>query len=417
MLTMPAGWLARAFVTALLVITTIAALRPMISYRAIALGAGPVAVGVVAAAYALLSFAVAVPIGRRVDRFGEVRFLLAGTVVMTLVAGALLGIDTVPGLVAAQAVLGSGHMLCVVALQSLVASDGDQAQRDARFGAFTVVVSFGLIVGPALGGLVGGRGGAGPLQVFAVAVGIALAAVLVAASLWRWPPPRTRAAAPGAGAGARGAAIPTAIRLARLPGMPQAMLASLTVLAGIDILTAYLPAYGESHGIAVGTVGLLLSTQAASSMTARIMMLPLMRLLGRRGLLASSMLSTACALAVLPLAGARTAVLFALMAVGGVGLGLAQPITMSWVAGRAPAGARATALGVRLTANRLGQLLLPAGVGLIAGAAGISAIFVALGVMLAGSATLVLRTAFGDDAPIPRRPRADRVTDRRDPSA
>jgi MFS family permease len=178
--------------------------------------------------------------------------------------------------------------------------------------------------------------------------------------------------------------------------MMQAMLASLTVLASIDILVAYLPAYGELHGIAVGTVGLLLATQSAASLTARVLMLPLIRWFGRRWLLASSMIITASALAVLPLAGADLGVLFLLLACAGLGLGLAQPITMSWVAGRAPRSARATALGVRLTANRLGQLVLPSAVGVVAGAAGVSAIFVALGVLLAASGTVVVRTPFGD---------------------
>jgi predicted MFS family arabinose efflux permease len=131
-------------------------------------------------------------------------------------------------------------------------------------------------------------------------------------------------------------------------------------------------------------------------MTARVFMLPLLRVLGRRWLLASSMVLTASALAILPLAGPDTRILFVLLACAGLGLGVAQPITMSWVAGRAPTGARATALGVRLTANRLGQLLLPSAVGVVAGAAGVSAIFVALGVLLAASGTVVVRTPFGD---------------------
>jgi MFS family permease len=179
--------------------------------------------------------------------------------------------------------------------------------------------------------------------------------------------------------------------------MFQALLASLTVLASIDILVAYLPAFGELHAIPVRTVGLLLATQAAAGMTARALMLPLLRVLGRRWLLASSMITTAASLALVPVAAGSTPVLFGLMACAGVGLGLGQPITMSWVAGRAPRTARATALGVRLTANRLGQVVLPAAVGVVAGAAGVAAIFVALGAMLAASGSLVLRAGFGGE--------------------
>jgi MFS family permease len=391
-------WFGRVLITAILLITAIHAVRPMVSYRAIDLGATPFQLGLVAASYALLSLVAAVPIGRWVDRLGEVRFLVSGALVVALIAAVLVGVTSIAGLIVAQALLGVGQILSVVALQSLVAASVGPAARDARFGVFSVAVSAGLIAGPALAGLVGGRGGAGLAHVFWMSSGVALAGTVSAASLWRWPPRRRRSRPPAGNPPTSGsAAVPTALRLSRLPGMLQAMLASLTVLASIDIVVAYLPAYGELHGIAVGTVGLLLATQSATSMTARVLMVRLLRLLGRRRLLASSMIITASSLAVLPLAGADTTLLYLLMGAAGVGLGLAQPITMSWVAGRAPSGERATALGVRLTANRFGQLVLPAAVGVVAGAAGVSAIFVALGALLATSGTVVLRAPFTED--------------------
>ena len=412
--------------TALLLITAIHAVRPMVSYRAIELGATSYQLGLVAGSYALLSLVVAVPIGRWVDRRGEVRFLVSGAVVVAIVAALLAAITSIAGLVVAQALLGVGQILSVVALQSLVASSGGPAARDARFGVFSVTVSAGLIAGPALGGLIGGRSGADLAQVFWMSCGFGLAGTAAAASLWRWPPrmggsepmrgseprrggsPRQRQDRPAAGGAPMSrsgtAAVPTALRLSRLPGMLQAMLASLTVLASIDIVVAYLPAYGELHGISVGTVGLLLATQSATSMTARVLIVRLLRLLGRRRLLAFSMIITAASLAVLPLAGAHTRLLYLLMGCAGIGLGLAQPITMSWVVGRAPRGQQATALGVRLTANR-GQLVLPAAAGVVAGVAGVPAIFVALSALLATSGTVVIRTPLGDDqVPGPAKP-------------
>jgi MFS family permease len=59
-----------------------------------------------------------------------------------------------------------------------------------------------------------------------------------------------------------------------------------------------------------------------------------------------------------------------LMAVGGFGLGIGQPVTMSWVAALAAPGTRATALSVRLMGNRVGQMAVPVLAGLIAGGAG-----------------------------------------------
>lgn len=54
----------------------------------------------------------------------------------------------------------------------------------------------------------------------------------------------------------------------------------------------------------------------------------------------------------------------------GLGLGVGQPLTMSWLAESAPPGTRGRAMSLRLTGNRLGQVLLPSGLALVASGAG-----------------------------------------------
>jgi MFS family permease len=78
----------------------------------------------------------------------------------------------------------------------------------------------------------------------------------------------------------------------------------------------------------------------------------------------------------------------------GFGLGLGQPLTMSWVATRAPFDIRATAIGVRLSANRLGQFAVPATIGFVAGVAGLTAIFWSLAAMLAVAGFAIVRSPF-----------------------
>jgi predicted MFS family arabinose efflux permease len=59
----------------------------------------------------------------------------------------------------------------------------------------------------------------------------------------------------------------------------------------------------------------------------------------------------------------------------GIGLGFAQPLSMTMVVQLVPEHARASALAVRLTGNRLGQVAAPAVAGLVAGSAGASSVF------------------------------------------
>lgn len=119
-------------------------------------------------------------------------------------------------------------------------------------------------------------------------------------------------------------------------------------------------------------------------------MSPLLGLLGRRALLTTSCLLAGllCAGVALPVS---VPVLAVMLAVLGFCLGVGQPLSMTTVVRAAPDRARSTALALRLTGNRLGQVAAPAAAGLIAGAVGVAAPFALLGVLLVGAAGLGLR--------------------------
>jgi MFS family permease len=396
-------WFPRLLLITFVFQTSIYAIRPMVSYRAIDLGAGVLMIGVVASSYAALSLLAAVTVGRWVDRWGEARFIGGGVVLIASTSLGLIWIESLWVLAASQALMGLGHIMTLVGTQALIANATTGEHRDARFGVFMVVASLGQLAGPAAAGMVAGLGassspGSGAGLVFACAGALLLVALVAAASLqWR----------PGGSGADRGKTddtpvprtLPAVRQVLAVPGMPPAMLASLTVLTSVDILAAYLPVYGESRGMSVEVVGFLLAGRAAASMLSRLLMLPLLRALGRRWLLIASMALPAAALIVLPL-GRSSPVLFALMAVIGFGLGLGQPLTLTWVTQRARPEARGTAIGVRLTGNRLGQLVLPAAVGVVAGATSVVAIFPTLGLLLLTSVGFVLPAPLDErDAP------------------
>jgi MFS family permease len=407
-LALPIGWFPRVLLVNFLLAVTMQGMRPMVSYRALALGATPTDIGLITACFGILSLLIAVPAGRWVDRLGEGAFMAAGTALIAILALVLVTSDSLITLGLVMLGLGAGQIVAAVSIQTLIANGGAPEGRDGRFGTQTVVASFGQFIGPAAAGFVvasaissGQTGVTGvPLGatdgVFALGAITGLCACLVGLTLWRWPPrqhPRHVAAAAGTPRSTE-STLAAVGRVMRVPSIPQAMLASLTVLSCIDILTVYLPVYGEANGIPVETVGLLLAVRGGSSMTARALMLPLMRLLGRRYLLIGSMVVPAIALVVLPLAGPSIGVLAVAVALIGFGLGMCQPLTMTWVATQSPAEIRGTAIGVRLSANRFGQFAIPAIAGLAAGAAGLTLIFWSLGALLAISAAFVTRGAF-----------------------
>jgi MFS family permease len=80
-----------------------------------------------------------------------------------------------------------------------------------------------------------------------------------------------------------------------------------------------------------------------------------------------------------------------LAVVAGFGLGFGQPLSMTIVVQLVPSYARATALAIRLTGNRVGQVAGPAAAGAVAGSGGIRPVFWMLSGTLTASAAAVLR--------------------------
>ncbi|MFI9052826.1 MFS transporter [Streptomyces sp. NPDC053427] len=383
------SWLLRLVLTFSFAQAAVSMARPAVSYRAIALGADGRAVGVITAVYALLPLLVAVPLGRRTDHGRCAPLLVVG---VALISGgcALSGAaGSLPAMAAWSGVMGLGHLCFVIGAQSIVARRSAPQDRDRNFGHFTIGASLGQLIGPVAAGLVvsGREGAMARTSATALLVAGAVAA-LSYASLWRLEG-RTPSA-PGTPARAPGPAV--SVRdILRARGVPAGIFVSLAVLSATDILTAYLPVVGEDRGIAPATIGLLLSLRAAATLACRLVMTPLLALLGRTVLLAATCGAAAllCGALAAPL---PVAALAAVLAVLGFCLGVGQPLSMTTVVEAAPGNARSTALALRLTGNRLGQVVAPAGAGLAAGLAGAAAPFVLLGALLLASALIAARS-------------------------
>jgi MFS family permease len=396
------GWLVRTLVMAVAFATTVWAIRPMASYRAIELGATTAQVGLIAAAYSVLSLVLAIPVGRLTDRLGEGPLVVTGGVLMVGTSLWLLTIDGLVALGVSQALIGVAQLTLALGMQSTLTGAGNPAGRDHRIGALTVFIAIGQILGPALAGWA--ATGHTAVAGFAVAVGSSGVVTVFAISLLlRGPATHERSAQPDRPADPPLQAV---ARIFRIPTVPRALLVSMVILTSNDILVAYLPVYGEARGIAVSSVTMLLTIRAAASIVSRLCMVGLLDLLGRRRVLLWATLLPALAIPGIPLS-ASVGVLAVLLALAGFGQGLGGPLTLSWVAAHTPVDIRATALGLRITGNRFGQMTLPAAVGLLATAAGLGAVFVSTGVMLAAGATLMVSARDGDGSPVAGEPPPD----------
>ncbi|HSE70030.1 MAG TPA: MFS transporter [Nocardioidaceae bacterium] len=373
------------FAHAVLVQAITFVLRPTATYRAVELDVATEWLGALGASFAVVPLLAAVPSGHAADRFGERRVMLAGGLLLVAAAGTfVLAAGSVLGVVLASVVLGLGHLCSVVGQQAMVANRTTPARYDTAFGHYTFATSVGQAVGPGLIVLFGGgRSIPDTSAIFAWAT--ALTVVLLAVTLLL---PATRGSSGGSDP-ARGSMA----GLVRTPGLLRALLVSCVVLAAVDITLVYLPALGAERGIAAGTVGILLAVRAAASMTTRLFLGRLVGWAGRRTVLLVSIGGSAVglALAAVPM---PTWLLALVVVLAGLGLGAGQPLTMSWLAETAPPGLRGRAMSLRLTGNRLGQVVIPSVAGIVAvgtGAGGVL-LLTAAGLAAVGVAARRLHT-------------------------
>jgi MFS family permease len=315
----------------------------------------------------------ALPSGQLADRFGERVVMIAGgtLTLVSALAFSLLG-GTVQGLLLASVLLGTGHLGSVVAQQALVANRTARRDYDKAFGRYTFAASTGQAVGPGLIVLFGGAATIPDTKAIfwwtvALSVFLLASAVLL---------PRS-GTDHVAGHGTRGGVR----ELLRRPGLVRALSISCIVLAAVDISLVYLPVLGTEAGISAGVVGTLLALRAAASMVSRFFLGQLSSAVGRGRLLTGSIALSALTMALVP-APVHVLVLGVVVIGLGLGLGVGQPLTMSWLAEQTPPGLRGRAMSLRLTGNRLGQVLVPTAAGVVAAGAG------AAGVLLATSGAL-----------------------------
>ncbi|MEX3565674.1 MFS transporter [Micrococcus endophyticus] len=382
--------------------------RPVTSYRLLALDAPEAAVGWATAAYALLPLLGALWMGRATDRLpSAVPLVAAGALTMGAGGAGLALATSAPAVYATSAVLGVGHLAFTIAGQAAIARRAGPGLLDAGFGWFTAAFSVGQMAGPLLAGPLLADGATVEATGLAlwVSAGIAAAGilpVLLVPGARPRPGERGGAVEPGAGPGdaaetahasaprggetadaaappgeattpepaaGRHGGRPSLARILRVPGVAPQLLASVALLAMVDILSAFLPVVGEHYGVSPAHVGVLLAVRGAGSLLSRALLPLLRRRWSREGLVRTALLFSAAAIGVAPLGLAEPAwgwVAVVAMAAGGFTLGLGQPLTMSLVTQAVPAGWRSSALAVRLMGNRAGQVVLPATAGLLA---------------------------------------------------
>ena len=123
-------------------------IRLMIGYRALAFGADPVFLGLLASTFALPALLAALPAGRIADRRGGTGMASIGLIAAAAGTAMLFAVPGLTFLLVASSFIGLGHLLVMVGQQTFVAHVSVQGSPDSAFGTLTAAASIGQLIGP-----------------------------------------------------------------------------------------------------------------------------------------------------------------------------------------------------------------------------------------------------------------------------
>ncbi|MEY4962078.1 MAG: hypothetical protein RLZZ249_775 [Actinomycetota bacterium] len=350
--------------------------RPMITYRAVDLGADAALVGLVGSAFAVAPLLFAIVMGKWVDKGRDGTALVIGSVVSLVVTLGLIFFESLPFLFIAMPLLGIGHLFAMLGGQTMIANRSPDPKYERNFGLLTFYASVGHAVGPFFGGVLADKGGI-EVDVNAAlwfAIALFIGASLSVLSLY----PKTQKVRIGASLDAGAVRKVLAVK-----GYKSAIFVAGSATAVVDVMLIFLPLLGRQLGFGSTEIGILLAVRALASMGVRVVLGRISDRFGMKRILNSGALVTL--LGVVAIAFVTDFYLLALViAVTGFAMGIGQPATMAWVSRISDPDHRGLAISIRLTSNRLGQVVVPAIAGSIA-TAGLGSVFFLLAGLQAAS--------------------------------
>lgn len=349
-------WLLLVLLHSGLVQAGVYVVRPMMSYQAVNFGADFALVGLIGASFALAPLLLAIQIGRWVDKGFSGLATMLGPVVTLIATVGILMATALWQLALLLPLLGVGHLLAMVGGQTLIAQFSKSNSYEKNFGLLTFYASAGHAIGPFVGGYLAQTETSfveiGPALWFAAALFVV--AVLVTLPLRH----RLESARDDRPKG-------KVLDVLRVPGYKPAIFVAGATTAVLDVMLIYLPLFGTAIGLSVSEVGTLLAIRAIASMFVRFILGSLGARFGVRLLLVTG--SAVTMLGSLAIAFSTQFFLLAvLLFLTGVAMGVGQPATMAWVSRISEQKNMGLAISVRLTSNRLGQVVIPALAGSLA---------------------------------------------------
>lgn len=345
--------------------------RPLIALYALSLGMNEVEIGIIVGVYAVLPFLLAIPSGGIADTIGRVKVLRIGCILM-LVSGIFYMLSAnVYFLFVGQVFAGLGQMLVWLVIQVLITADKNK--QSERIATFTLFNTLGQIIGPLLGGFLTEKYHMGIS--FGVYTVFSFLLILLSFQL-KEQTKTVRVIKVNIREMYR-----NSFRLLKNKGIMATLLCTFIALFILDARMTFLPLYLQDIGISPFEIGLLISIGACSALLIKPIYPALIKYLGYKVLLIITFLISLSLLFLTPFL-TQFYSFAALLLFSGLALGINQPLSLSMISDQTEESERGIAIGLRLMANRMSQLMDPFMFGILTIIVGLKISFIIVGAFL-----------------------------------
>ena len=363
--------------------------RVALALHALQLNANQVVIGVVIALYSLCPMLLSIAIGRFADRTPPRLPVILGSAVMAVALILPVLFDGLGVLCVTAFVLGLAHQVFSIPLEAVVGGIDGAKNRARNYAFITMGWSAANFLGPIITGFTIDY--AGQLQAYLVLAAFTAVPILI---VLLNPDLLPRTAAVHAGAAARGSVFD----LWRMPSVRMTIIASGVVGSAQDLFQFYLPIYGHSIGLSASAIGTILGAVYLAAFVIRGILPFLVKKLREATILIGAIFIAAIAYVLLPFF-TNAYVLGAIAFLLGLGVGCAQPMTMSLLYVLTPQGRIAEAFGLHKTVRNATHLVVPLVFGSVGAGFGVATVFLSNFVILSASGFLMRKAAIPDGDP------------------
>lgn len=348
---------------------------PVTALYAQQLGAPIAVIGLLVAAATISGIFVKLPAGVLADIFGFKRLIVTGSIVKAVGPFLYLPVRAWQWLLPVRLFHGLATAIYAPAASALVASHYAR-QRAQHLGIYSAAENAGIVLGPALGGLVLFLSDFN--TAFYVAGGIGILALLVATTVPSDKPVVDPTATP--------APVMKRLRqgLKEIVSTPPILVTGMVegiMFLGFGTLQAYLPLYATNIHLNTAQIGALFGAQGVTSIVGRPTMGRVSDSLGRRPLIVGGMVLGAISVALVPQT-TNFILLLALGALFGLATGAVTPSTTALIADMVKSQQYGAAMGVFGSIWDTGHALGPVLSGVLIAAIGYQWTFLIVGLVM-----------------------------------